>query len=145
MLYYSVNISRAYFYKESFLISSMQKIRVKLKNFQGNGLKPQKIAALNHLKSVPVLCKIGSPVSSILLIPILPTVSPRAATTKLRFLNVMLTVTKTSGVSETVSYICFFTNPSLFTTKQPPDGDCSLISFFYFFTPTIDTEPNNSK
>ena len=93
-----------------------------------NGLKPPKTAVLSRLKSVPVLSETDSQVPSSLLIPILPTVSPRAATTKLRCLNVIFRVTKTSIVSETVSYICFFTNPSLFTA-------------ILFSTPTIDREP----
>lgn len=59
MLCYSVNISRAYFYKENFLKLSGQEIRKQLRNNYRNGSKVQGTAALNRLKNAPTLCNIG--------------------------------------------------------------------------------------
>ena len=53
----------------------------------------------------------------------------KAATTRLRFLNAMHTVTRISTDSETVFYIFFLTKNTI-TNKQPSDDDCLPDHFF---------------
>ena len=66
----------------------------------------------------------------------------KVATTKSKYLNVMLTVTETLTASVIVFYIYFLINTVTLKNKRQLDAIACYSNFSFFgFTPTIDIEP----
>lgn len=85
-----------------------------------NGLSAQNTLTFLNLKNAPKHFVIGLQALLILFLPLLPTVLPRAAITKLRFLSVMLMDILTLFVLESAFYIYFLIKKY----KQSSKGNC---------------------
>ena len=105
MLYASLILSNAHFYKEDFLNILTAKTEFQHKRLCRIGLIVPQTAAYLKFKSVPKLWLIGSQVSLIHSHQISQTALRKAATTRLKYSSVMLMVSPTSSASVIAFFI----------------------------------------
>ena len=85
MLYYSVNISRAYFYKEQFLNILSNKDAESAKKAMSDWIQNAENSGIPQFENALIQCAIGIQVLLIHFQPLLPTDLPKVATTRLKF------------------------------------------------------------